>query len=593
MIVGTLFVLIMTFRLSHTENRDDWIDPNDMLNFDPSTNTMKKNKVIIPDLKVTTTTQAPPVALTVDSEDSPICESSPPCKDCSPCPECRCEEIERACPEPVMCPPCHCGPPKECICEQAALPLLRKYISTVLTHLGDQAPVGGKEEFTFHISLSSDSVLLFEKFVKDGNQKHVHDIHEILGSMIDRVVTDRLGRLEKAVLWLENKIGLKLDRLVQFFMLGALASVMLLIEIRLQIAWRRRISQIIVLMFVISVPWTWIELYKHAEIKQQTMATRKIPQECKTGEQDYWAVLKSYFTLQDDKCHEYHEHLLIDPLLKVPPTKAIAVTFVRFFVAPLKDVGSSLSEFIRALLIDLPLTLYPVAIVIVALFLFMFLFMWFGYSIRLPFFLTIERSPQLSVADSQLHQAIQENSQQTLSQLEKLQARLESTESELADKLRNLQRIQQAAIEYTMSSTPASPEPSPSISRSEVKSQGASPSISRSEVKESPHNTRSGAKKKLETKVRAAPESPRSKNITVPFDAVDSKGVQDIEDLDSGEPNHNGDVISDTKNRQDGARNRNDNDASISKDEGNIASDKAEQCLKYEIDTLKPDGSRD
>lgn len=97
--------------------------------------------------------------------------------------------------------------------------------------------------------------------------------------------------------------------------------------------------------------------------------------------------------------------------------QAIAVTFVRFFVAPLKDVGSAMSEFIRALLIDLPLTLYPIAIGMVGMFLFMFLFMWFGYSIRLPFFLTIERSPQLSVAYSQLQQAIKDTSQQTLSQV--------------------------------------------------------------------------------------------------------------------------------------------------------------------------------
>lgn len=78
-----------------------------------------------------------------------------------------------------------------------------------------QAPVGGKEDFTFHISLSSDSVILFQKFVEEGNQKHVHDIHEILTDMIERVGSDRLGKFEKAFQWLENKIGLKLERLLQ------------------------------------------------------------------------------------------------------------------------------------------------------------------------------------------------------------------------------------------------------------------------------------------------------------------------------------------------------------------------------------------
>lgn len=73
------------------------------------------------------------------------------------------------------------------------------------------------------------------------------------------------------------------------------------------------------------------------------------------------------------------------------------MTFVRFFLSPLKDIGTAFSEFMRALLIDLPLTLYPVAIVTLSLFFFLFLFMWFGYSIRLPFWVSIEPSPVVMV----------------------------------------------------------------------------------------------------------------------------------------------------------------------------------------------------
>ena len=60
-------------------------------------------------------------------------------------------------------------------------------------------------------------------------------------------------------------------------------------------------------------------------------------------------------------------------------------------------MGTAFSEFMRALLIDLPVTLYPVAIVTLSLFLFLFLFMWFGYSIRLPFFLSIEPTPRVAI----------------------------------------------------------------------------------------------------------------------------------------------------------------------------------------------------
>ena len=69
-------------------------------------------------------------------------------------------------------------------------------------------------------------------------------------------------------------------------------------------------------------------------------------------------------------------------------------------MSPLKDIGTAFSEFIRALLIDLPLALYPVAIGTLALFLFLFLFMWFGYSIRLPFFFSIEPCPRVAVGMS-------------------------------------------------------------------------------------------------------------------------------------------------------------------------------------------------
>ena len=50
--------------------------------------------------------------------------------------------------------------------------------------------------------------------------------------------------------------------LSQFLGVVSLASVILIVEVKLQIPWRRRLWQLIILMFVISVPWTWYELLK-------------------------------------------------------------------------------------------------------------------------------------------------------------------------------------------------------------------------------------------------------------------------------------------------------------------------------------------
>jgi hypothetical protein len=69
-------------------------------------------------------------------------------------------------------------------------------------------------------------------------------------------------------------------------------------------------------------------------------------------------------------------------------------------MSPLKDIGTAFSEFIRALLIDLPLALYPVAIGTLVIFLFIFLLLWFRCSIRIPILLSIEPCPIVAVSMS-------------------------------------------------------------------------------------------------------------------------------------------------------------------------------------------------
>ena len=64
-----------------------------------------------------------------------------------------------------------------------------------------------------------------------------------------------------------------------------------------------------------------------AEIQQQTVAMKDAPTECVKDKEseDWWdaatSVFSSMFTFEKDKCQKYYEHMLIDPFLKVPPTK--------------------------------------------------------------------------------------------------------------------------------------------------------------------------------------------------------------------------------------------------------------------------------
>ena len=94
--------------------------------------------------------------------------------------------------------------------------------------------------------------------------------------------------------------------------------------------------------------------------------------------------------------------------------QVFAVTFVRFFVSPMKDIGVAFGEFLKALLIDLPITLYPLALAAVTVFFFLFLFMWMGYRISMPFFFSIEPGQPAAVTsdDSGSKEAIEEGTKQ-------------------------------------------------------------------------------------------------------------------------------------------------------------------------------------
>ncbi|XP_048022249.1 chloride channel CLIC-like protein 1 isoform X2 [Megalobrama amblycephala] len=76
------------------------------------------------------------------------------------------------------------------------------------------------------------------------------------------------------------------------------------------------------------------------------------------------------WTLQDDPCKKYHEVMLVDPILLVPPTKAVIVTITGFITDPLKKIGEGINEFLRALLKDLPITLQMPVLLLFAVLIF-------------------------------------------------------------------------------------------------------------------------------------------------------------------------------------------------------------------------------
>ncbi|AVP72192.1 ORF15 [Silurid herpesvirus 1] len=67
--------------------------------------------------------------------------------------------------------------------------------------------------------------------------------------------------------------------------------------------------------------------------------------------------MRTTWTLADDPCAEYYRVLTINPILLVPPTRAIAMTVTTLFTEPLRYAGTAIGMFIRGLLGSLPVTL--------------------------------------------------------------------------------------------------------------------------------------------------------------------------------------------------------------------------------------------
>ncbi|XP_041064062.1 chloride channel CLIC-like protein 1 isoform X3 [Carcharodon carcharias] len=106
--------------------------------------------------------------------------------------------------------------------------------------------------------------------------------------------------------------------------------------------------------------------------RQANFAKLQLDKPMCTGVQnmDWKGSLTEWFrrtwTLQNDPCEKYYEALLVDPILEVPPTKALMLTITTLITEPLKHIGEPISQFFRDLLKDLPwIWQFPVTLTVI------------------------------------------------------------------------------------------------------------------------------------------------------------------------------------------------------------------------------------
>ncbi|XP_041359798.1 chloride channel CLIC-like protein 1 [Gigantopelta aegis] len=373
-------VLTCQFVSTNQNHAEDWIDPLDMVNFDPTSNKMRYN--------TGSTTESPPVVSDGNKKTTPSSQTVTP------------DAGERQTAFPKM-------EKDSCEASSVCLKLFKQYIRRLLYHI-DGKVSDKKGTLNMRFTLSAGQVETLRRFSKGDLNQEIHNAHAVITDMVEHVSQVDPSEPSSRKLWLEDLIGIRIHLALPLTVMACVIVLTPVFLMRLHFSWWRVTVKLIFFLFCVSVVWTWYELYKREEAKTHHAIMKDMPAECKRRDanQSIWSTVKqlfsSTFTFQTDNCVTYYEHMLIDPMWKVAPTEALAVTFARFFLAPLRHIGKGISEFLTALLNNLPYHLWPIVLISVGVFLFLLLFMMFGYGIRLPFISITQSRPAQLDADLQL-----------------------------------------------------------------------------------------------------------------------------------------------------------------------------------------------
>ncbi|XP_073332483.1 chloride channel CLIC-like protein 1 [Pagrus major] len=317
---------------------DDWIDPYDMLNYDQSTKTMRKPAEPTNYKNVPTKRRE----YAEDSNQQTLCDQ----KVVSLLKQI--EELEKKIKLASQQPTC--------------TPVFRRFLSRLLKEIQ-------------RVGVPTDSTdVLYDAKIKVSRQS-MTEIEMILegeescrtgavDNAISQILVDLRPHDYEAWKWrFEDTFGVELDVVLKVGMCVLIIVAIICTELWSKASWFLQFGRLFGACFFVSIIWNWVYLYKTAFADHQNKMAKMdgIGEKCSGLKQYDWTdSLKEFFrstvSLQDDPCKKYYEAIFVNPVLLVPPTKALSVTIVTFLTEPLKHIGEGISDFLRALLKDLPVT---------------------------------------------------------------------------------------------------------------------------------------------------------------------------------------------------------------------------------------------
>ncbi|XP_065115625.1 chloride channel CLIC-like protein 1 isoform X3 [Paramisgurnus dabryanus] len=345
--------LLFVIAYANGNNDDEWIDPYDMLNYDPTAKRMRK----------------PTEPASYDNVPTKRREFNSDSRDPSQFPdvsEClnKLEMLQKEVDEHKK----KGGVSQHPTC----YPVFKRFLSKLLkeaARLGLPNDAHTVMHYDTEVKLSKQTVSEFNKLLKEDNDWTTGAMDDALSQVLMKF---KHHNPEKWKWRFEDTFYVEVDTVLKILSCVLVVTAVICTEMWSMVSWFIQFKRMFAVCFFISLIWNWFHLYMlaFAEHQKNTVKVENFNEKC-TGlkQMDWKDSLSEWYrrtwTLQDDPCKQYYEVLLVNPILLVPPTKAITVTITNFITDPLKHIGQGISEFLIALLKDLPVTLQiPVLLLI-------------------------------------------------------------------------------------------------------------------------------------------------------------------------------------------------------------------------------------
>ncbi|XP_075689515.1 chloride channel CLIC-like protein 1 isoform X2 [Rhinoderma darwinii] len=330
-------------------DNEDWTDPTDMFNYDAATGKMNK-------LKHDTEKKLEAVC-EKEGDDTCIDNNNALVKYTE---ESKQVSEEHKHKEDIKLP------------ESNSNPVFRRYLRKILNEaerFGLPEDSSSEVYYNAEMVLSKQMVIEIQKFIDDEDWN--------LGSLEDALMRTLVKfRFHNVKEWwtgiFEDYLGIDFGTTFKILLCVTCVVSIIATELWSRIGWFTQIKRLCVLSFIVSVAWNWMYLYKVAFAERQAELAKLHKFDGNCGEKISWSEsliewFKGASTFQNDPCEEYFKSLMINPVLMVPPTKALALTFTDFITEPLKHVGKAMGEFLNGLLAEIPVFYQLLVLLLIAL----------------------------------------------------------------------------------------------------------------------------------------------------------------------------------------------------------------------------------